>query len=195
MRYCNPQFIRMMHLLLFALFLTGMAIPLYAQQVVMKTNGLGWLATTPNLGVEIALAPQFTLDVSGSYNAWNYGNNARLRHCLLQPELRYWFCGNFQKHFVGAHLHAADYNIGNISLFPGLKNYSYRGQLYGAGVSYGYHFPLSPRWALEATIGVGYAYMKYKKYTCHQCAELKARVTRHYIGPTKAAVNLIYVIH
>lgn len=182
-------------LLLSTIFTWTVISSLHAQQVVMKTNGLFWLATTPNLGVEIFLSPRFTFDLSGSYNAWNYGGNGRLRHVLFQPELRYWFCGAFQKHFIGTHLHAADFNIGNLSLFPGLKDYSYRGQLYGGGISYGYHFPLSPRWSMEATVGIGYAYMNYKKYICRQCAELKARVTRHYVGPTKLAVNLIYVIH
>ena len=185
-----------LRLLLFGITLAwGMTSTLHAQKIVLKTNGLGWLTTTPNLGAEILLSPDFTLDLYGSYNAWNYGGDTRLRHILFQPELRYWFCGSFQKHFVGAHLHAADYNIANVPFFRGLKDYTYRGQLYGAGLSYGYHFPLGTRWAMEATLGLGYAYMKYKKYTCRECAELKARVTRHYIGPTKVAVNLIYVIH
>lgn len=183
-------------LLLTAVVLLWTIAPnLFAQQVVAKTNLLGWATTSPNLGVEVRLSERYTLNLHASYNAWNFSGNASLRHVLFQPEVRYWFCGAFQKHFVGAHLHAGDYNIGNLSFLPSLKEYQYRGQLYGAGLSYGYHHPLNARWALEASVGVGYAYLDYKKYFCQQCAEIRSYVKRHYVGPTKAAVSLIYLIH
>ena len=168
---------------------------LCAQQVMVKTNLLGWTATTPNLGVEIRLSEKLSLNLSGSYNAWNFKDNMALRHELFQPELRYWFCRVFQKHFVGLHLHVADYNIGDIPFLPATKDLQFRGILYGAGLSYGYQFPLSARWSLETSVGVGYAYMDYKKYVCRECAEIRSYVNRHYFGPTKVAVSLIYLIH
>ena len=39
-----------------------------AQEMAIKTNGLYWLATTPNLGAEVALSNKFTLELSGAYN-------------------------------------------------------------------------------------------------------------------------------
>lgn len=38
----------------------------------MKTNVLSALTTTVNLGAEAALAPRWSIDVSGSYNAWDF---------------------------------------------------------------------------------------------------------------------------
>lgn len=46
--------------------------------------------------------------------------------------------------------------MSNLDIF-GLGNYRYDGKIYGAGISYGYHWILKNRWSMEATIGAGYA--------------------------------------
>lgn len=61
-----------------------------------------------------------------------------------------------------------------------------------AGLSYGYHLLLSRRWSLEFGIGLGYLYLDYKKYRCPQCGEALKQKHRNYVGPTKAAVNVVY---
>lgn len=182
-----------LQLLIVGLLLLGSA-GTKAQTVALKTNLAFWGTTTPNLGVEVRLTDRFTLDLFGSYNPWTFDDGMRLRHVLVQPELRYWFCGSFQRHFIGLHAHYADFNVGNIPFLQAMKEYVYRGDLMGAGLSYGYHLPLGAHWAAEASLGVGYAYMKYGKYVCKDCADLKSNNTRHYIGPTKVAVSLIYLI-
>ena len=45
---------------------------------------------------------------------------------------------------------------------------------------------------LEATVGVGYLYLKSDKYPCANCGRKQEGVKRHYFGPTQAAINLIY---
>ena len=42
--------------------------------------------------------------------------------------------------------------------FPDVKKYRYQGNTYGAGLSYGYQWILTPRWSIEGSIGVGYKY-------------------------------------
>jgi len=54
--------------------------------------------------------------------------------------------------FFGLHGHYADVNMSNLDIF-GLGNYRYDGKIYGAGISYGYHWILKNRWSMEATIG------------------------------------------
>ena len=87
-----------------------------AQDVAIKTNILYDATATVNLGVEVGLAPKWTLDLSGNLNAWNVNRDERWKHWLVQPEARYWFCDRFSRHFVGFHLLGGQYNIG------GLKN-------------------------------------------------------------------------
>ncbi len=39
-----------------------------AQDVGIKTNFLYWGTATPNLGIEVRVAPRWTIDLSGGYN-------------------------------------------------------------------------------------------------------------------------------
>lgn len=159
----------------------------------IKTNALYWATTTPNLGIELGLSKKVTLDISGNYNPWNFGDNKKLKHWLVQPELRYWLCERFNGHFFGLHGHYAEYNVANIKAL-GLENYRYEGSLYGGGISYGYHWILNNRWSIEATVGVGYAYLDYDKYKCESCGTKLKEDTKNYWGPTKAGINIIYII-
>ena len=156
-----------------------------AQDVALKTNGIVWATTTPNLGVEVALSPKYTLEFMGAYNPWTFKDDKKMRFWLVQPELKYWFCEKFEGHFVGVHLHGAQY-------FGGFDDKRYDGYLAGGGLTYGYDWILSPHWNLEAAIGIGYARLWYEEsphIPCEKCHEDK---TKNYFGPTKAAISLIY---
>ena len=171
--------IRERHLLL--LLFICLSVNLRGQQTALKTNVLFWGTTTPNAGVEVGLARQFTVEVWGAYNAWKFSNDMKLNLYLIQPEARYWFCRKFEGHFVGVHGHYGHFNIGQIPFISGLKEYVLRGDLYGGGLTYGYHWAIGDRWGLEAMIGGGYAYMKYDKYRCADCGEKVGSFTRSYI--------------
>ena len=69
-----------------------------AQKWAVKSNLLYDATATINLGVEAALGPRVTLDISGNYNPWEFGD-ARWKHWLIQPEVRYWLCERFNGHF------------------------------------------------------------------------------------------------
>lgn len=78
--------------------------------------------------------------------------------------------------------------------FGQLQDYRFEGWMLGAGVAYGYQWLLSKHWSIEAEIGIGYVYSRYDKYECPHCGDLLEENKPHnYFGPTKAAVNLIYV--
>ena len=61
-----------------------------AQDVAIKTNLLYDATATVNIGVEVGIAPKWTLDISGNLNAWNIDEDTKWRHWLAQPEARYW---------------------------------------------------------------------------------------------------------
>ena len=175
--------------------------------LAVKSNLLYDATTTMNLGIEFGLAPKWTLDISGNYNPWTFSENRKMKHWLIQPEARYWLCQRFSGHFFGLHGHYAQYNMGGMlpwgfntgKMFGSIENpniltHRYEGWLAGAGISYGYHWVLGNRWGLEATIGVGYAYLEYDKYPCERCGRKIATESKHYFGPTKAGVTLIFMI-
>lgn len=166
---------------------------IYRPGFAVKTNLLYAATTTPNLGVEIGLSEKYTLDISAGYNPWTFSNHKKLKHILVQPELRYWTCERFNGHFFGLHAHYAHFNVCDVKPLT-KKGYRYQGDLYGGGLSYGYHWILGNHWSLEATIGVGYAYIDYKKYECRDCGDKIKDSHKNYFGPTKVGLNLIYVI-
>lgn len=190
----------MKKLLIAGIFWTLFAGLAPAQEVALKTNLLYDATTTLNLGVEWGVAEKWTLDISGNYNPWEFSRNRQWKHALLQPEARYWFCEKFNRHFVGAHLHGAIYNAGKMKLpfhigDEGIQKHRYKGWLAGAGVSYGYHWILGKRWSLEASIGLGYAYLEYDRFRiCENCKEKTGHEGKHYFGPTKAALSIIYIL-
>lgn len=173
-----------------------------AQKVAIKTNLINDAFLSPNLGVEVGLAPHWTIDVTGELNAWTLSHDRRWKHWALQPEVRYWFCDRFSGHFLGAHIHGGQYNIGGVNgrvHFLGtdarkLANARYQGWFVGTGVAYGYAWILDRHWNLEAEIGLGYSYTRYDKYPCARCGrKIKTNKPHHYVGPTKAAINLVYL--
>jgi outer membrane protein OmpA-like peptidoglycan-associated protein len=163
---------------------------------VLKTNLLYDATTTLNLGVEARLGDNFTLDMPFNYNPWNsiFGGKM-LKHWLFQPELRYWTRESFHKSFFGLHAHGAQYNTMGV-----FDDNRLQGWLAGAGISYGYrwNFGNNYRWGLEATIGAGYAYLDYTKYSpdkdCGACGEKLGTEAKHYFGPTKAALSITYTL-
>ena len=58
---------------------------------------------------------------------------------------------------------------------------------------YWYSWILDKHWNLEAEIGFGYIYTRFDAYPCANCGtKLEKDKPHHYVGPTKAAVNLVY---
>lgn len=173
----------------------------YAQKVAVKTNLLyGVYTFTPNLGLEWGISHKTTLDFSGGYNPWKINDKGEKKavHWLAEAEYRYWLCERFNGHFFGAHILGSQFNINRHS-FPLLlgKNsgdYRFEGYAVGGGISYGYHWLLGNRWNLEANIGVGYVRLVYDKFSCKSCGEKLGREKRDYLGPTRAAVSIIYII-
>ena len=189
-------------LLLFILLALGGGISqVYAQDWAIKTNIISDATATVNLGAEIGIAPKWSVDISGSYNGWSKNESVKWKHVLIQPEARYWFCDRFSRHFVGAHLIYGAYNLAkiqnNISIlgtdFSVLKDMRYQGYAYGVGVAYGFAFMLSKSINLELEAGFGYAYLDYDIFNCSGCGRKVGSDNHHYVGPTKAAVNLVFV--
>lgn len=171
-----------------------------AQKATLKTNLISDALLSPNLGIEVGLAPKWTLNVSGQTNLWNIGDH-KWRHWLVQPEARYWLCQRFSGHFIGAHAIGGEYNFGHIGtdlkflgtdLSP-LRHERFEGWGAGAGIAYGYAWPVHKHWNIEAEIGFGWIYTRYDAYPCAKCGSKLYSGVHNYVGPTKVALNIAYV--
>ena len=187
-------------ILLLLIFVTGLSVAARGQNVAIKTNLLYDAAANANLGLEFRLAPRWSLDVSADFNQWTV-NEHKWKHWFAQPEARYWFCERFVKHFIGIHAIGGQYNVGNIpnnikflgSDFSLLTDHRYQGWGIGGGIAYGYAVPLAKHWNMEFELGFGYIYTKFDRFECKGCGRKVGDGDHHYVGPTKAAINLVYV--
>ena len=196
-----------MRKLVIMIFLFVIPLSFYAQDrlsgqkgsvVGLKTNIPYWGAmATFNAGIEFRLARHWSLDIETGLNPFDgkkedgsYGKS--LKHWRLHPELRYWFCETSYKHFIGLHVPYILYNVSDIKIL-GTENERHQGWGAGVGVSYGYSWLLSKHWNLEGNIGVGYARVKYEQFECKTCGEKVSEGHKNYLGPTKAAISLIYL--
>lgn len=195
----NKRIFKFCSVLLLGLFFsTGVR----CQKVAVKTNLLYDIpALTANAGVEFGVASHWTIDVSANYNGWTLSHGRRWKHWFLQPEARYWVCDRFAGHFLGTHLLGGQFNIGGVknhihfwgSDFSQIGERRYQGWMAGTGVAYGYAWILGKHWNLEGEIGLGWIFTRYDSYPCANCGKKLAHgKTHHYVGPTKAAVNLVY---
>lgn len=188
-------------LILLILVLGGITSSANAQNVAIKTNLVSDAILNANAGIEFALAPRWSVDLSGQFNGWTV-NGEKWKHWLAQPEIRYWFCDHFAKHFVGLHAVGGQYNFGGFDTklaffgtdYSIFKEERHQGWYVGGGIAYGYSFILNRHVDLELELGIGYVYTFYDKFNCAGCGrKLEEDHPHHYFGPTKAAVNLVYV--
>lgn len=171
-----------------------------AQQVALKTNLLYDAATTPNIGMEIGTGKKTTFQVFYGLNPWKFGHGEDqkfVKHWVVNPEFRYWFCHRFNGSFVGIHAFGGQYNAYGIKppfgWWDELEKYRHEGWYVGGGVAYGYQWILSRHWNFEASIGLGAAYIYYNKFRCEECGPKIGEADKLYIGPTKLALSILYM--
>ena len=187
-------------LIVVAILMCLCILSVHAQQIGFKSNALYWTTTTPNIGMEMEVGKKQTAQIFLGLNPWKQsgGDQSRLRHWLVMPEYRYWFNRSFEGWFLGAHALGGQYNVGGVKfpfgLLKGLRNHRYEGWYAGGGITAGKQWNLSKHWNLEASLGLGYIHTAYDKFNCGTCGEKLKSAHKNYVGPTKVALSLIYLI-
>lgn len=194
---------------IYTLIVMVVAVLPMSAQVAIKTNLLYDATTTPNLGVEVGVGGKSTINLVYGLNPWSFNSETHgkrmAKHWVLMPEYRYWLCSRFMGHFFGVHAMAGEMNVSNVSLpMPGgffsgvnltkaVKDSRFQGPFAGVGVTYGYQWPLSRHWNIEAEIGAGYGHVWYKQYPCGNCGAKIRSGHANYAGLTKLGVSIMYV--
>ena len=212
----------MKKILFVAVLLLGLACVnnAQAQKVAVKTNLLYDATATMNLGVEFGIAPKWTIDIEGNWNPFTWNKGRRWKTAFGQGELRYWTCNRFAGHFFALQLTGgvADVKLQHLGKwfkhydfidanFETFKNHRIRGGFAGAGLGYGYAWAIAEHWNLEFEIAAGYLYTRssvyepngvaypqeYQRWKLDNMNQIAHHETKHYVGPTKAAISLVYV--
>lgn len=182
-----------------------MAVMSVAGQVAVKTNVVYDATSTLNLGVEVRTGNRSTVNLVGGLNPWTFNDGRKAKHWVLMPEYRWWLCTPFGGHFLGVHALGGQMNVGRVSLpvpgyffggenlTAGARHSRYQGYYAGVGLTYGYQYPLSRHWNLEAEIGAGYGHVWYDKFNCGHCGRKVADGGSNYVGVTKVGLSIMYI--
>ena len=103
--------------------------------------------------------------------------------------MRYWFFEEYAGHFLAMHAALASYNVWNAS-------HRHKGWLSGAGISYGYCWPLSARWNMTLEGGIGIYHMREsekRRFTPDSEPEYIRHHRRWVFGPSKCALTFSYL--
>ena len=171
--------------------------------VQLRSNGLYDLALCPNIGIEIQtdLGLAWQLDYIGAW--WNspsrnrffsnYAFQTEIRYYLASPKMTFPYTG----HHVGLYgqMITYDFEFGGTGYQSRDLDYTF-----GIGASYGYSFPLSKRWSLDLTIGLGYFQSRYDEYDPREIYGEKHFIHKEtrrlkFWGPTKLEATFVWNIN
>ena len=170
----------------------------------IRTNMLYDALLIPNIGVEFYLGKNWSVMANWMYGWWKsdrthwywraYGGDLAVRK---------WFGkAADEKPLTGHHLgvyaqvFTFDFETGGRGYMGGKPGGTIWDKAnYAAGVEYGYSLPIAKRFNIDFTIGMGYwggTYYEYKPED--DCYVWQATKQRHWFGPTKAEVSLVWLI-
>lgn len=170
----------------------------------VQTNLLYDALLIPNIGVEFYLGKRWSVVADWMYGWWK--NDHRHRYWRAYGggvAVRKWFGrAAKEKPLTGHHLgiygqiFTYDFETGGRGYMGGRPGSSLWEKMnYAAGVEYGYSLPIARRLNLDFTLGVGYWGGTYYEYEpMDDCYVWQATKQRHWYGPTKAEVSLVWLI-
>lgn len=164
----------------------GGAADLSAQRVALKTNALAWLTASPNAELECVVGRHLSLNLGVAANPLNL-DRYRTTFVHVQPELRYWVNRPTVSHFVGLTGFLNNYRLR-------WKEHERKGDAVAVGFTYGYAWPLSDRWNLEATVGVGVLRYRQYKWTAPESQPQELNDRKTTLAPIKLGVSFVYLL-
>ncbi len=170
----------------------------------IKTNLLSDLALIPNIGIEFHLGKGWSLAANWHYAWWHsdrihwywrtYGGDLAVRKYFGNREKNVLLRG----HHLGLYgqIHTYDFELGNMGIMGGEPggwlgdNFNY-----GGGLEYGYSFRIARKLNLDLSLGLGYLGGVFHEYKpVDDCYVWQTTKNRHYWGPTKAEVSLVWLL-
>ena len=167
----------------------------------VKTNLPADLVTAVNLGVEVPLGEDFSVNAHFTFPWWTagpYGNKYALQLLDAEGELRWWFAPGEER--LQGHYVALQGSGGKFDMQWGRDIGCYQCYNWGVGLSYGYALSLGEHWNLEFALTLGYLAIDYQHYVPSPDWSVLLRDNAkagvlHYFGPTGLKISLVYPFH
>lgn len=178
--------------------------PLKPFYMDLRTNMLFDALAVPNIGVEFYAGKNYSVVANWMYGWWDTDRTHKYwRIYGGDLAVRKWFGRKaaekpLQGHHIGVYAGVVTYDFewggtGYMGGLPGRPLWA-RCSYYG-GIEYGYSKPIARRLNIDFTIGLGYLGGEYQVYdpegSCYVWRETRMR---HYFGPTKAEISLVWLL-
>ncbi len=163
--------------------------------MALKSNLLYDAMLVPNIGIEFYAGRGWSVGAGWMYGWWHSDTHHRYwRIYGGEIDVRKYFGRRAEeKPLTGHHLgiygnmFTYDFELGGTGYLSELS--------YGVGIEYGYSLPIGRRFNLDFGIGLGYIGGEYKVYEPIDAHYVWQRTQkRHWIGPTKAEISLVWLI-
>ena len=168
--------------------------------LALKTNMLYDLLLAPNIEVEMPLGRNARWSIMAEYaNPWWRWKKLDYSYEIQEGglELRHWVSSGCAEgrpclsgHFWGIYAATLKYDLENDQTGD-------QGELFSAGLTFGYSWPLSAHWNLEISASAGAAFGERRHYRAEfESTHLIYKYTKNmfYVGPTKLKVSIVYLL-
>lgn len=172
--------------------------------MALKTNMLADILALPEIGVEFYLGKNMSIVGNWMYGWWDRNRTHRYwRAYGGDLALRWWFGkAAHNKPLTGHHagvyggLLTYDFEFGGKGHMGGRPGHNLWDRcMHIVGLEYGYSLPIARRLNIDFTLGVGYMEGKYVEYVPKgDCYKWEGTKMKHWIGPTKLEVSLVWLI-
>lgn len=163
--------------------------------LAVKTNLAYDAVVAPSLGAELEVGRRWSVAATATYkwgDTWFLKDQVHV--ATADISLNYWT--KKTDHAVWQGLHVGPY----VALYRYDFLFGSKGEQakinWGAGVTCGYSLPVSRYFSFDFVIGLGYVGGKYKKYEVsddsYRHNVWTADKVRHYVGPTRLEVSLVW---
>ena len=169
----------------------------------VKSNLLYDALLVPNVGAEFYLGNNWSVAANGMFAWWKKGVDRRWCVYGADMAVRRWFgrkadAKPLTGHHVGVYAQALTYDfcLDDKGYMGGEPEGSILDKMnYAFGLEYGYSLPIARRLNLDFVLGLGYWGGTYHEYrVIDDCKVWQASKNRHWFGPTKAEVSLVWLL-
>lgn len=169
----------------------------FAQRMQLSTNALGWMCLgTMNAELNVAVAKNWSVGVSGKYNPFTYGSKAndgsnhqfQIRQRSVAALARWWPWHIYSGWWVAGKAQWQEYNMGGI-----ISSSTEEGQCVGGGLSAGYSHMISTHLNVEMGLGLWGGLKNYVVYACPTCGRITGSGIKPFVMPDNLTVALSYV--
>lgn len=172
--------------------------------MALKSNMVADLLALPEIGAEFYLGKNLSAVANWMYGWWDRDRTHRYwRAYGGDLALRWWFGrAAHDKPLTGHHLGiyggvvTYDFEFGGKGHMGGRPGHNLWDRcMHYCGVEYGYSLPIARRINFDFTLGLGYMGGKYVEYhPSGKCYIWDATKQKHWFGPTKLEVSLVWLI-